>query len=149
LERDYWLSLINFTTSASRTMVSIPSPLSVCRVGNCFKMIRINTKFYITKMVNNLSLKYFSFFKGVNNSMSNSSLAIPFYASITRLMNRTRPNVTAISINSMASKWIHSNRARWSAICKTSNTFSPTTIGFNTMVFVKIFNRFILFTLAA
>ena len=112
-------------------------------------MLRINTEFYITKMVNNLSLKYLAFFKGVNNSMSNSSLAIPLYASITRLMNRARPNVTAISIDSVTSKWVHSNRARWSAVSKTSNTSSPTTIGFNTTVFVKIFDRFILLTLAA
>lgn len=112
-------------------------------------MIGINAKFYIAEMIDNLTLKYLSLYESVNNSMSNSSLTIPLYASVARLMNRARPNVATFIINSVASKWVHSNRTRWSAISKTSNTFSPTTIGFDTMVFVKIFDRFVLLTLAA
>ena len=112
-------------------------------------MFRINTKFFITEMVNDMTFGNLSLNKQINNSMSDSCFALPLNASIARFMNRTCPDMATRLINRMSNKWIHSNRARWSAIGNAGDAPSPTTIRFNSRVFVKLFNRLILLTLTA
>lgn len=109
-------------------------------------MIGINTQFGVAQVIDNDAFTNLTFNQGINHTVCNGCFSFPLNASVSRFVNRATPNVTARLRNSMTSKWVHGNRAGWASVRYTGHAPSPTTIDFDSRVFVKLVNWFILFT---